>query len=109
MKGINRQEILAELETMQAFGETQVGWDENTPPNETVDAEGNVFPSHRGFGVADPTSPSRRVYDDRVFKHSASICASITASADLKSANRTKSSALRVSSIGTGSSSCATC
>ena len=64
MKGINRQEILAELETMQAFGETQVGWDENTPPNETVDAEGNIFPSHRGFGVADPTSPSRRVYDD---------------------------------------------
>ncbi len=64
MIDINRQQIQAELESMQVFGETLVGWDENTPPNETVDAEGNVFPSHRGFGVSDPTSPSRRVYDE---------------------------------------------
>ena len=30
--------------------DTLVGWDENTLPNETVDADGNVNPSHRGFG-----------------------------------------------------------
>ena len=33
--------LTAELEAMQVYGETRVGWDENTPINETVDADGN--------------------------------------------------------------------
>jgi hypothetical protein len=57
-------QLQSELETLEVYGDTLVGWDENTPPNETVDADGNIFPKERGFGVADPRSPSRRVYDD---------------------------------------------
>ncbi len=41
-----------------------VGWDERTPPNETVDEYGNPSQSNPGFGVADPRAPKRRVYDD---------------------------------------------
>ena len=60
----NGRTLTAELEEMEVYGETRVGWDENTPVNETVDAEGNLFPGKRGFGVADPNSPKHRVYDD---------------------------------------------
>ena len=60
----NASPLSPELIEMQVYGETQVGWDENTPVNETVDADGNVPPGNRGFGVADPYSPKRRVYDD---------------------------------------------
>jgi ectoine hydroxylase-related dioxygenase (phytanoyl-CoA dioxygenase family) len=41
-----------------------VGWDERTPPNETVDDDGNPSLANPGFGVADPRAPRRRVYDD---------------------------------------------
>ena len=60
----NKPVLQPELESLRVYGETQVGWDEKVPPNETVDADGNVNPSHRGFGVADPNSPNRRVYSD---------------------------------------------
>ena len=60
----NTRSLSPELEEMQVYGETRVGWDENTPVNETVDADGNVPPGNRGFGIADPNSPKRRVYDD---------------------------------------------
>jgi len=40
------------------------GWDERTPPNETVDEDGNPSQSNPGFGVADPRAPKRRAYDD---------------------------------------------
>ena len=56
--------LTAELKEMEVYGETRVGWDENTPPNETVDVDGNLLSNKRGFGVADPNSPKRRVYDD---------------------------------------------
>jgi len=56
--------LQSELEELQVYGDTLVGWDENTPPNETLDHEGNLTPNNRGFGVSDPRSPSRRVYDD---------------------------------------------
>ena len=46
------------------FGKSTVGWDEHTPPNETVDADGNPFPTDPGFGVPDPRAPKHRVYDD---------------------------------------------
>ncbi|MDE0481472.1 MAG: phytanoyl-CoA dioxygenase family protein [Candidatus Poribacteria bacterium] len=62
MKNINRALLQSELQEMQVYGETQVGWDENIPPNETVDSDGN--PENRRFGAADPNSPKRRVYDD---------------------------------------------
>ena len=55
---------LAELETLAVHGDTAVGWDAATPVNETVDEHGNVPPEQRGFGVADPRAPKRRVYDD---------------------------------------------
>ncbi|MYD79081.1 MAG: phytanoyl-CoA dioxygenase family protein [Gammaproteobacteria bacterium] len=54
-----------ELENMQVFGETEVGWCANTPVNETLDEAGNVVTDRkRHFGVADPYSPSKRLYDD---------------------------------------------
>jgi len=61
MAGTNKPRLKPELESLQVYGDTLVGWDENAPPNETVDADGNV--NHRG-GVTDPDSPNRRVYDD---------------------------------------------
>ena len=64
MAETNKRKLHSELEGLAVYGETPVGWDENTLPNETVDADGNVNPSHRGFGVADPNSPSRRIYND---------------------------------------------
>ena len=36
----NASPLSPELIEMQVYGETQVGWDENTPVNETVDADG---------------------------------------------------------------------
>ena len=55
---------MSELDNMQVFGETEVGWCANTPVNETLDENGNVVEKKRTFGVADPYAPSRRVYDD---------------------------------------------
>lgn len=52
------------MKSLSVIDETDVGWDEHTPPNETVDADGYPFPSDRGFGVADPRAPKRREYDD---------------------------------------------
>ncbi|MXZ01490.1 phytanoyl-CoA dioxygenase family protein [Candidatus Poribacteria bacterium] len=60
----NGRTLTAELKEMQVYGETRVGWDANVPVNETVDADGSVPSGGRGFGVADPNSPKRRVYDD---------------------------------------------
>jgi hypothetical protein len=54
----------SELANLAVHGETSVGWDAKTPPNETVDEDGNPFPIERGFGVPDPSAPARRVYDD---------------------------------------------
>ena len=53
-----------ELATLQVYGPTAIGWDADTPINETVDGDGRPFPSERGFGVPDPDAPTRRVYDD---------------------------------------------
>ncbi len=53
-----------ELATLEVYGDTAVGWDAHTPVNETVDENGNPFPTERSFGVPDPRAPARRVYDD---------------------------------------------
>ncbi len=58
-------QLQAELDEMTVHRETRVGWDENTPPNETLDQHGNLPSSNRGVvPVPDSRSPSRRVYDD---------------------------------------------
>ncbi len=54
---------MSSLENLQVYGETSVGWDRNTPVNETVDDEGNPTFNFR-FGQADPRAPKNRVYDD---------------------------------------------
>ena len=56
--------VRTELQDLQVFGETSVGWDEKTPPNETVDKDGVPVSQSRGFGIHDPNCPSKRVYDD---------------------------------------------
>ena len=52
----------AELDSFRIVGDTTIGWDANTPVNETVDDDGN-FVGSGGFGVHDPRAPSERVYD----------------------------------------------
>ena len=65
MAEANKRKLQSELEELQVYGETRVGWDENTRPNETLDQYGNLSPRNRGVvPVADPRAPSRRVYDD---------------------------------------------
>ena len=60
-----KRELQAELEGMTVHQETGVGWDENTPPNETLDQYGNLLAQNRGVvPVPDNRSPKRRVYDD---------------------------------------------
>ena len=43
-----KRELQAELEGMTVHQETGVGWDENTPPNETLDQYGNLLARNRG-------------------------------------------------------------
>ena len=40
----NGRTLTPELQEMEVYGETRVGWDENTPINETVDRTGKPFP-----------------------------------------------------------------
>ena len=40
-----------ELETMAVYGETSVGWDEKSLPNETVDENGSCFVNRPGFAA----------------------------------------------------------
>jgi len=53
--------MTSELDDLKVYEETEVGWDENTPPNEILDGEGNVI-TDKNYG--DPNAPPRRVYDD---------------------------------------------
>lgn len=53
-----------ELEELQVFGESRVGWCEHTPVNESMDDEGNPVFRTSGFSSGDPTAPARRAYDD---------------------------------------------
>ena len=49
MAETNKRKLQARLESLQVYVNTLVGWDENPSPNETIGADGNVNPSHRGF------------------------------------------------------------
>ena len=65
MTETRKQQLQAELDSLTVHQETLVGWDENTPPNETLDQYGNLLASNRGVvPVPDNRSPKRRVYDD---------------------------------------------
>ena len=65
MTDIRKRELQAELDSLTVHQETLVGWDENTPPNETLDQYGNLLASNRGVvPVPDNRSPKHRVYDD---------------------------------------------
>jgi hypothetical protein len=55
---------MGELDTMRIYGETDVGWDAATPPNETTDDDGRPFVPDLASGRVDPRAPRRRVYDD---------------------------------------------
>ncbi|MFI4934333.1 MAG: phytanoyl-CoA dioxygenase family protein [Caulobacterales bacterium] len=55
---------MSELDALQVFGETSVGWCAATPPNESADEGGAPVLRDRGVGAADPRAPARRVYDD---------------------------------------------
>lgn len=61
---MDRTAVLRDVRSLAVHGDTPVGWDANTPVNETVDQHGRPFPSKPGFGVPDPRAPERRVYDD---------------------------------------------
>ncbi|MAE20311.1 hypothetical protein CMK12_15505 [Candidatus Poribacteria bacterium] len=90
MADTNKPRLQPELESLRVYGDTLVGWDENTPPNETVDADGNVNPSHRGFGVADPNSPNHWVYNDPGVEALRSRLHNTTEFAASKSVSRTR-------------------
>ena len=49
MTEARKQELQAELDSMSVYQETLVGWDENTPPNETLDQ--STATSWREIGV----------------------------------------------------------
>ena len=53
-----------ELLRMEVYGETDVGWCEATPINETMDGEGNASIQERGFAASDPRAPNKRAMDD---------------------------------------------
>lgn len=53
----------SELNDLKVYGETDVGWDINTPPNETVDDDGELVGESHGFGIHDPDAPAQRKYD----------------------------------------------
>ncbi|MEI9989635.1 MAG: phytanoyl-CoA dioxygenase family protein [Rhizomicrobium sp.] len=55
---------MTHLETLRIFGETDIGWDAATPPNETTDETGRPYVPELASGRVDPRAPANRVYDD---------------------------------------------
>ena len=55
---------MSELDGLEVYGETDIGWCAATPTNETMDADGNPSVEELGFSARDPRAPVRRVYDD---------------------------------------------
>ena len=59
MTETRKPELQAELDGLTVHCETLVGWDENTPPNETLDQYGNLLARNRGVvPVPDNRSPN---------------------------------------------------
>ncbi len=61
-RGVERRIIVCESDEYPTMQES-IGWDALTPPNETVDEDGNPAETDPGFGIADPRAPRRRVHD----------------------------------------------
>jgi phytanoyl-CoA dioxygenase PhyH len=55
---------MSELDALQIYGETTVGWCAATPPNETTDEAGQPYIPDPLGRQTDPRAPGRRVYDD---------------------------------------------
>ena len=55
---------MSELDGLKVVGETKVGWDAATPPNETTDEHGNPFVPDINSRSVDPRAPAHRSYDD---------------------------------------------
>ena len=51
------------LDNLTVHEDTDIGWCEATPPNETVDADGQPSVEALGFAASDPDAPSVRRYD----------------------------------------------
>ncbi len=54
---------MSEFDDFTVYKDTPVGWCENTPVNETMDAGGNPSIQATGFPASDPRAPATRVYD----------------------------------------------
>ena len=55
---------MGELEDLQVYGESHVGWCEATAPNEYVDKDGARYEVRPAHIDPDPRAPARRAYDD---------------------------------------------
>lgn len=55
---------MSELDTLKIYGETSIGWDAATPPNETTDESGRPYVPELKSGLVDPRAPRTRRYDD---------------------------------------------
>jgi hypothetical protein len=55
---------MSELDNIRIYGESSIGWDAATPPNETTDDDGRPFVPDVASGRVDPRAPRHRVYDD---------------------------------------------
>ncbi len=55
---------MSELDGLKVVGETKVGWDAATPPNETTDEHGTPFVPDINSRSVDPRAPAHRAYDD---------------------------------------------
>lgn len=55
---------MGELDNLKIHGETTVGWDAATPPNETTDEDGRPYVPELKTGQVDPRAPLSRRYDD---------------------------------------------
>lgn len=55
---------MGELDNLKIYGETSVGWDAATPPNETTDDDGRPYIPELKTGQVDPRAPRTRRYDD---------------------------------------------
>ena len=54
---------MSEFDIFTVYKDTPVGWCENTPVNETMDAGGNPSIQATGFPASDPRAPAARAYD----------------------------------------------
>ena len=110
MTEARKQALQTELDSLTVHQETLVGWDEHTPPNETLDQYGNLLASNRGVvPVPDNRSPSVGCTMIPGLRDYGRVYASTTEFAASKSAIRARSRAPPGFSVETVSWWCVTC